>query len=125
MFSREFLGYEKGQVFPTLLCKKLKELDFYNFNIINKTVEKCRPSIEYALQKDFKSELAKISYIFAIIKNNINDVYKDCLREEKVEKKQQAQTTNLDLVDEQSMMNIGSKKKAKDISDFLEDNEWI
>ena len=61
----------------------------------------------------------------AIITNNINDVYKEHLREEKTIEKQQRQTNNIDVVDEQSIMNIGSKQKAKDISSFLEDDEWI
>lgn len=61
----------------------------------------------------------------AIITNNINDVYKEHLREEKIAEKQQKQTDNIDVVDEQSIMNIGSKQKAKDISSFLEDDEWI
>ena len=126
MFASEYLGYEKGQVFPTVLCKRLQELEFYGFDVINQTVKKCHSSIEYALtHKDFASENGKISYIFAIIKNNINDVYKEHLRKEKTIEKQQIQTNNIDVTDEQSIMSIGSKQKAKDISSFLEDDEWI
>jgi hypothetical protein len=126
MFTSEFLGYKQGQVFPTVLCKRLQELEFYGFDVINQTVKKCRSSIEYALtHKDFANENGKISYIFTIIKNNINDVYKEHLRKEKTIEKQQIQTNNIDVTDEQSIMSIGSKQKAKDISSFLEDDEWI
>ena len=94
--------------------------------MIFKTIEKCRSSIEYSVNtKSFKNDVNKISYIMAIITNNINDVYKEHLREEKTIKKQQRQTNNIDVVDEQSILNIGSKQKAKDISSFLEDDEWI
>ena len=104
------------------MWQKLKELEFYGYDVILKTIEKCRKSIEYSMNtKSFKNDLNRISYIMAIIRNNINDVYKECLREEKIIDKQEEQTTNFDAVDEQSMMNIGSKIKAKDISDFLED----
>ena len=122
IIASDFLNYQPGQVFPTVLTKKLKELEFYGYDVILKTIEKCRKSIEYSMNtKSFKNDLNRISYIMAIIRNNIIDVYKECLREEKIINKQEEQTTNFDVVDEQSMMNIGSKIKAKDISDFLED----
>lgn len=118
----DFLQYVPGQVFPTILTKKLKELEFYGYDVIKKTIEKCRNSIEYSMNaKSFKSDTHKISYMMAIIKNNINDVYKECLRTEKVIEKQQEQTANFEAMDENTIMNIGSKQKAKDISDFLED----
>ena len=125
-FAIEFLDYVPGQVFPTILTKKLKELEFYGYDVINRTIDKSYDSIQYALRtKDFRNDVGKISYIFAIIKNNINDVYKQVLTEEKSEKRQQEQVANIDVVDEQSIMNIGTKQKAKDISSFLEDDEWI
>ena len=125
MFATDFLGYKKGQVFPTVLCKRLKELEFYGYDVINQTVKKCKSSIEYALtHKDFASENGKISYIFAIIKNNINDVYKECQRKEKIEERQEKKIVIIETVDERSIMDIGSKQKGKDISEFLED-EWI
>lgn len=120
----DFLDYNTGQVFPTVLTKKLKELEFYGYDVIMETIEKCRSSIEYSIKtKSFKNDMNKISYIMAIIKNNINDVYKEHLRTEKVMEKQQEQATNFEAVNEDTIMNIGSKQKAKDISDFLEGDE--
>lgn len=122
----EFLDYNTSQVFPTILTKKLKELEFYGYDVILETIDKCRSSIEYSIKtKSFKNDMNKISYIMAIIKNNINDVYKEHLRTEKVMEKQQEQATNFEAVNEDTVMNIGSKQKAKDISDFLEgDGLW-
>lgn len=124
VIALDFLDYKTGQVFPTILTKKLKELEFYGYDIIIETIEKCRSSIEYSIKtKNFKNDLNKISYIMAIIKNNINDVYKEYLRKEKIIEKQQSQTTHFEADSDEVMTNIGSKQKAKDISDFLEDDE--
>lgn len=121
-FAIDFLDYEPGQVFPTVLTKKLKELEFYGYDVINRTIDKTYNSIQYAIQhKDFKNDIGKISYIFAIIKNNINDVYRQVLREEKIKEKQKTQTDYFESISESELMNIGSKKKAKDISEFLEE----
>lgn len=121
-FAVDFLDYKPGQVFPTVLTKKLKELEFYGYDVINRTIDKAYNSIQYAIQhKDFKNDIGKISYIFAIIKNNINDVYRQVLREEKIKEKQKTQTDHFESISESELMNIGSKKKAKDISEFLEE----
>lgn len=121
-FAIDFLDYKPGQVFPTVLTKKLKELEFYGYDVINQTIDKTYNSIQYAIQhKDFKNDIGKISYIFAIIKNNINDVYRQILREEKIKEKQKTQTDHFESISESELMNIGSKKKARDISEFLEE----
>ncbi|MEY8421981.1 hypothetical protein AALB52_04415 [Lachnospiraceae bacterium 38-14] len=121
-FAIDFLDYEPGQVFPTVLTKKLKELEFYGYDVINRTIDKAYNSIQYSIQhKEFKNDIGKISYIFAIIKNNINDVYKQVLREEKIKEKQKTQTDHFESISESELMNIGSKRKAKDISEFLEE----
>lgn len=120
MFATDFLGYKKGQVFPTVLCKRLKELEFYGYDVINQTVKKCKSSIEYALtHKDFASENGKISYIFAIIKNNINDVYKQIVEEEKkpIVEHYIDETVDID--------NIHTTHKEKNIKKWLEEDDWI
>lgn len=122
-FAVDFLDYKTGQVFPSVLTKKLKELEFYGYDVINRTIDKCYEAIQYSLRtKSFNSDANKIAYIFAIIKNNINDVYRDVQREESAQRKQ-CQASNMSVIDEQSIMNIGTKQKAKDISCFLEDDE--
>lgn len=118
------MDYQTGQTFPTILTKKLKELEFYGYDVIIETIEKCRSSIEYSLKtKQFKNDMNRISYLMAIVKNNINDVYREHIRAEKIEEKQRIQTSNFEEICEESIMNIGSKQKAKDISSFLEEDE--
>lgn len=78
VIADQLLGYEKGQVFPTLMLHRLKELDFYPNEVILETIQKIQNSLSWTLQhKDFKSDTNRINYIFAAIKNHINDTYKD------------------------------------------------
>ena len=75
--ANEFLGYQAGQKFPAYIQKKLNELNYYSYDVILKTIDKMSDKIMYYMNnKEFKNESGKISYIFAIISNNINDVNK-------------------------------------------------
>lgn len=119
-FAVDFLDYKPGQVFPTVLTKKLKELEFYGYNVINRTIDKAYNSIQYAIQhKEFKSDVGKISYIFAIIKNNINDVYKQVVQEEK------RSETVCEIDNEVDIDNIQTNHKEKNIKKWLEDDDWL
>ena len=119
-FAIEFLDYVPGQVFPTILTKKLKELEFYGYDVINKTIDKSYDSIQYALRnKDFRNDVGKISYIFAIIKNNINDVYKQVVKGEKEQKREYDIDTSVDID------NIQTTHTEKNITKWLEDDDWL
>lgn len=119
-FAVDFLDYKPGQVFPTVLTKKLKELEFYGYDVINRTIDKAYNSIQYAIQhKDFKNDVGKISYIFAIIKNNINDVYKQVVQEEKKSE------TVCEIDNEVNIDNIQTNHKEKNIKKWLEDDDWL
>ena len=121
-FAIDFLDYEPGQVFPTVLTKKLKELEFYGYDVINRTIDKVYNSIQYAIQhKEFKSDVGKISYIFAIIKNNINDVYKRTVQQEKEKKNR----TVCEIDNELDIDNIQTNHKEKNIKKWLEDDDWL
>ena len=120
MFATDFLGYKSGQVFPTILCKRLKELEFYGYDVINETANKCKSSIEYALStKSFSSDNGKIGYIFAIIKNNINDVYKQKIKEENKPAIEHYIDESVDID------NIQTTHKEKNIKKWLEEDDWI
>lgn len=121
-FAVDFLDYKPGQVFPTVLTKKLKELEFYGYDVINKTIEKTYNSIQYAIQhKEFINDVGKISYIFGIIKNNINEVYKQTVQQE-MEKKNE---TVCEIDNEVDIDNIQTKHKEKNIRKWLEDDDWL
>lgn len=121
-FAIDFLDYKPGQVFPTVLTKKLKELEFYGYDVINKTIEKTYNSIQYAIQhKEFINDVGKISYIFGIIKNNINDVYKQTVQQEREKKNE----TVCEIDNEVDIDNIQTKHKEKNIKKWLEDDDWL
>lgn len=121
----DVMMFDPSMAFPTIVPKKLKELSFYEDEIILATIEKCRDSIEYAMRtKEFASEYNRAAYVMAILKNNINDVYKAAKSSAAIQFKQKikAQDTpvlqNLDF-----SANTQPPHKHKDISDFLFDDE--
>lgn len=71
------LQYSKGQKFPSIAAKKLKEYEVYGYDTVLETIlTKKQAIINSISNKDFASEYNKTSYIMAIITNNINDIYK-------------------------------------------------
>ena len=117
---REFLGYGNGQPFPTSLPKKLNELSFYDDDVILETFKRCASDIEYQLEhKQFSAEYCKIAYMFAIVKNAIADVDAELRRKEK-----QEQITKATEIECGDLSNIGTKCRGKDISSFLNDDEF-
>lgn len=115
----DILGYESGQSFPTLLTKRLKDLSFYDNEIIYRTVLYSEDAIKYSMKmKNFANDHARISYIMAILKSNINTVFKQVIEERKELKKQPSQT-NIDI--DGMNENKNPIQKTKDISRFIED----
>lgn len=118
----KLLDYQKGQKFPTSLTKKLKELSFYDDEVVLKTVQDYENDIVFWLnKKGIDKEYGKISYIFAIINSHINDVYNQWKREKLTQEKnsQINQDTNIDI----DINKIETKHKEKDLSAWLEDDD--
>lgn len=77
IIAKDLLGYEERQPYPSYLFKLYKQLDFYSNEIILKTIlEKYETLKFYADNKPFSNESGKLSYLFAIIKNNIAEIDK-------------------------------------------------
>ena len=113
--ANEFLGYQDGQKFPPYIQKKLNELGYYSYDVILKTIEKKYDTIMYYMNnKEFRNESGKISYIFAIISNNINDVNKSYQWEKKCE--QQEHSTEVIDIPEAAPQ----PSKARDMSEWLD-----
>ena len=115
----DFIGYdpENGQPMPTIVFRRLKELDFYSDEIIQQTMDENEKSIRWAMQnKKFEDDAGKCSYLMAIIRNNIGAVYRR--EKDKAEKtvKNNAEP-NLDTMIDLSM--IGTAHKGKDVSSLL------
>jgi hypothetical protein len=120
IIANDFLDYQQGQIFPTVLNKKLKELEFYPNEVILQTIEKNYDNIKYWMaSKNFSNDIGKISYIFAIIKNCINDTYKDWKRNKEI--KVHENNTNIDL--SLDIKEINTTQKGKDITSWLEEDD--
>ena len=46
----ELLGYEAGQPFPTVIFRKLKEIEFYSMNEIFESFMNCKNSLIYQME---------------------------------------------------------------------------
>lgn len=115
----EFLNYQKGQVFPGLLIKKLKELEFYSYDVILQTLENKTQDIHYWLnKKNIDNDNGKIAYLFGIVKGCINEELKKNNRNMKRDILE-----GQSLIETENIENIGSLTKGKDISDWLGDDE--
>lgn len=117
----DYLGYQKGEPYPTILNKRLKSLDFYDNEVIYRTVLFCEDAILNAFQtKEFDSTYMKIQYMMAILRNNIAKVWK-VVRQERKEAKEGTRQLD-DIVYIESLDNVNNPIQTnKDISKFLED----
>jgi len=118
-----YLGYQKGEPFPALLNKKIKEYSFYSPEVLLETITKCEKDITWAFNnKEFSSTQGKIFYMFAIISNHISDVNRQNNKVNELRNKQTQK--HIDTIQEMDISTIGTSKKGKDITDFLEDDLW-
>ena len=115
----EFLGYGDGQPFPSSLPKFIKKLSYYDNDVILETFKSCSDVIHWCLRNnEFSSEYGKLSYIFRIVENKIADVHKNVLLRQKQERE-----TKRVMVESEDLMDLGTKKRGKDISNFLDDED--
>lgn len=119
-FCFEYLGYEKGQPFPTILPKRIKQLDFYDNETIYRTMLACDNDIHYAIEnKNFDTDYAKIGYIMAILTNRIAKVWKVVMRERNEAKKAYQPIPSSCYASLAEIQN--PKQTVKDISRFVEE----
>lgn len=120
----EYMDWQEGEPFPTLLTKKLKELDYYSGQVVLDTVRKCASSLEWAIKnKNFLSTTSKIHYVFAIISNNIADVNKQANEMKSVkEPSEKSAEKYVGAIDDSQ--ETQAKPQVKDLSAWLgEDDE--
>lgn len=117
-YLSSLLGYDNNIPAPTFLYKKIEEMKKCGYKVIYKTIEQQEGNIIWSLEhKEFKNEINKISYIIAIIRNNIIDVYKE--EKAAVIKERQQKVANIISIDDYKVQ----KQKTKDISRWLDDGE--
>lgn len=121
LICEDLLGYSKGQVFPSLITRKLKEYEFYDREVILETFELKKKDILYQLNQDgkFDDDNGKIFYMFAIIKSSINDVLKQHKRKEK----QENSTESLSIENISDITIQNNNTGGRDISRWLEEDD--
>lgn len=121
----DYIGYKKGEPFPAVMIKKIKELEFYSDDIIYLTAKKCKNTILWAfVSKKFASTTEKVLYMMAIIRNAIGDVYKEELKKEKLLEADASQNEKIPEITELEIESLGVSKQKNDVSDFLGDELW-
>lgn len=86
-----YMGYEPGDVFPTVITRGLMQFKHYGYAAVLATMEECQSKIEYALaSRSFGSDYQKASYLMAILTNNINDVARRLKSQQEFESRQAA-----------------------------------
>ena len=120
------IGYDPngGQPMPTIIFRKLKELDWYSDEIIQLTFDEQRTAIQWAMtNKKFDSDMAKATYMMAIVRNNIGSVYR---REQDKANKTIKQDPEPDIDTMIDLSNIRTVHKGNDVSNLLGgDDLWI
>lgn len=115
----EFLGYGDGQPFPSSLPKFIKKLDYYDNEVILEAFKECANDIHYWLRnKEFSGEYGKLSYMFKIVEGRIADINKRVLLRQKQERETKRVT-----VESEDLTELGTKKRGKDISHFLDEDD--
>lgn len=117
----ELTNYEPGQKFPTVVTRRLKELEAYDNKTIYETIVDHQDDILWSFNnKNFDNEYGRFSYMMAIIVNNINDVVNIKLRDEKINKIENRKINTEDIDVE---FDLNTKHKVRDISCFLEEDD--
>lgn len=115
----DLIGYDPkdGQPMPPIVFRRLKDMEWYSDEIIQQTFDENRTAIQWAMtNKKFDNDIAKISYMMAIVKNNIGAVYQ---RERDKANKTVKEESRHDLDATIDLSSIGAVHKGNDVSNLL------
>ena len=109
---------------PTIVFRRLKELEFYSDEIIQQTFDENAGTIQWAMQnKTFDDDAGKAGYLMGIVRNKIAAVYRH--EKDKQEKSRKEKTVS-DLDTMVDLENVRTIHKGKDVSSLLGgDDLWI
>ena len=117
--EEKYFDYNKTKHFNPILVSRIQNLNKYApYKIIYNTIVYQQKSLDYAYYKTFSSEFQKISYMIAIIKNNLSKVYKDM---QEKEEQQKNITISDSLARELTKKRITKPTKRLDMTDLLDD----
>lgn len=118
----EILDYQEKQIVPTILLKKIKELnEFYEYEVIYEAFKEKKDTLKYWINLDgkFNSEYQKVSYMMAIINNSINDIYERWKIKQQRLQKENSINVDMNVLNDSEAV-VVPKSEAIDISQFLD-----
>ena len=119
IMCKRYFDYNKTKHFNPVLVSRIQNLNKYApYKIIYNTIVYHQKNLDYASTKTFSSEFQKISYMIAIIKNNLSKVYKDMQEKEELQKKS---TISDSLARELTKKRVTKPTKRLDMTDLLDD----
>lgn len=122
LIAPKYLGITDTKKYPPIMYIRISGLrKKYSYKAIFETVKRCQPSLDYVFQhKKFEDINHKLSYIFVVIKNNIDKVYKDIQLKEKQTKIKEKEVNDTQLLDSIVENKKFGATKRRDFSDFLD-----
>lgn len=119
IICKRYFDYNKTKKFNPVLVSRIQNLNKYaSYKVIYNTIVYQQRNLDYASTKTFSSDFQKISYMIAIIKNNLSKVY----QEMKEKEEEQKNTTISDsLARELTKTRITKPTKRLDMTDLLDD----
>lgn len=119
VMCRRYFDYNKTKHFNPVLVSKLQGLNkFSSYKTIYNTIIYQQQNLDYANTKVFSSDFQKISYMIAIIKNNLSKVYTEMKEKEK---NAQNLTITDSLARELTKNRVTKPTKRLDMSSLLDD----
>lgn len=123
IISRKYLGYETGQQnFNSFLSRKIEAMSYsYSYNVILATIKKCENNLTYAVQhKTFESDAHKISYLCAIINNNLKRTLDEKEKKQRINKGLEKREKDYGEINQNI---VTSPTKRMDFSIFLDEDD--
>lgn len=123
----DLIGYDPagGQPMPTIVFRRLKELDYYSDEIIQETLDEKADAIRWAMShKEFEDDSGRASYMMAIVRNSIAEVERREKQKKEMSRREEKGNPDLDTMTD--LENIGVVHKSHDVSSLLGgDDLWI
>lgn len=117
-----YFSYNETHRFNPVLVTKLQQLhSISSYKIIFNTIIYQKKNLDYANRKPMASEFQKISYMMAIIRNNLHIVYKKIKRKENIEESKEKKSNTSNLANQLNKTIISKPTDKIDMSQFLDD----
>lgn len=122
----EIWHYDDYRMLPRVLQKQINKMsEVYNYEVILLTVQEHKDTLKYwmNLEGKFNNEYGKSSYMMAIIKNKINEVYKKWKIKQKQQQKQHKPKIDITIINGLQDDIQQEQEEKNGILEFLEEDD--